>query len=117
MTIQTELRLQLRQQPEVAASLDASLQDLQERLYSALSDLIVDEAFAFRIIDFDLSPEDSISLVWTIDDVLAVRPDLTAEQARVALRQLKRTHDATIGVNWDVIAIVVEGLFGDPPDA
>lgn len=54
---------------------------------------------------------DSISITWHVDDVLQQRPDLTREQARQVLRELDRDHDATVGINWDVIDCTAETLF------
>ena len=44
-----------------------------------------------------------ISITWSIDDVLSVRPNLSSEQASGVLMHLKKHHDATVGINWDVI--------------
>lgn len=52
-----------------------------------------------------------ISITWYIDDVLAVRPDLTKSQASDVLQYLKDNHDATMGINWDVIDTVIDILF------
>ncbi|HEY7330675.1 MAG TPA: hypothetical protein VH592_23750 [Gemmataceae bacterium] len=45
-----------------------------------------------------------------------VRPDLTDEQAWEVLRQVKRNHDADIGVNWYTLEWNAEDLFGDAPE-
>ncbi|HAT1945882.1 TPA: hypothetical protein JBJ85_15515 [Legionella pneumophila] len=52
-----------------------------------------------------------INIVWSIEDVLDVRPLLSKEQASTVLQHLKENHDATIGINWDVIEIVSDDLF------
>ena len=57
-----------------------------------------------------------IATVWMIDDVLEVRPDLTGEQAWDVLREAERRHDATIGINWDVLHYHAQSLFGDAPE-
>lgn len=59
----------------------------------------------------DLSSSRSISIIWSTDDVLNVRPDLTADQASDVLENLYFNHDANIGINWDVISIVAEGMY------
>jgi hypothetical protein len=56
-------------------------------------------------------PADTIEISWHIDDVKEVRPGLTNAQARKVLEQAKRRHDATIGINWDVLAIHADDLF------
>ncbi|MDH6258426.1 hypothetical protein [Bradyrhizobium sp. BR13661] len=54
---------------------------------------------------------DTIEISWHIDDVKEVRPGLTDAQARQVLEQAKRRHDATIGINWDVLAAHADNLF------
>jgi hypothetical protein len=69
-------------------------------------------------IDLDelLSSHCKIALVWCIEDVQDVRPDLTNEQAWEVLRQVKHNHDADIGVNWYTLEWNAEDLFGDAPE-
>lgn len=45
----------------------------------------------------------TISVSWSVDDVLTDRPDLTLEQAVDVLQTVRRQHDASIGINWEVI--------------
>lgn len=48
-----------------------------------------------------------IEIVWTTDDVFSRAEDLgytlTDKQAKQVLMLAKSNHDATIGINWDVI--------------
>ena len=55
----------------------------------------------------------SIAVVWHVDDVLRVRPDLSREQAWIVLRHAHYRHDADIGINWEVLATHAEGLFAE----
>lgn len=55
----------------------------------------------------------SIAIVWHIDDVLEVRPDLSREQALEVLKQAKESHDASVGINWDVLTDCAESLFAE----
>ena len=55
----------------------------------------------------------SIAIVWHIDDVLGVRPDLSREQAFEVLKQAKRHHDANVGINWEVLSATAEVLYGE----
>ncbi|MFZ1932672.1 MAG: hypothetical protein WCB27_25385 [Thermoguttaceae bacterium] len=57
-----------------------------------------------------------IAAGWSIDDVREIRPDLTDEQAWDVLQAVERNHDATIGINWDVLDYHAERLFGDGPE-
>ncbi|MEZ6140780.1 MAG: hypothetical protein R3B84_09435 [Zavarzinella sp.] len=52
-----------------------------------------------------------IAIVWQIDDVREVRPDLSNDQCWQVLQACKRNHDATVGINWDVIRITANHLF------
>jgi hypothetical protein len=53
----------------------------------------------------------SIAIVWNVEDVLEVRPDLTEEQAKEVLRRVKHGHDANFGINWEVLTTVAGDLF------
>jgi len=56
-------------------------------------------------------PADTIEISWHIDDVKELRPDLTDAQAREVLDHAKHQHDASIGINWDVLAVHADYLF------
>jgi len=56
---------------------------------------------------------DKITITWSVDDVLAMRPGLTVEQARDVLQYIEHNHDASIGVTWDVITYAADYLFED----
>jgi len=49
----------------------------------------------------------TITITWHIDDVFCRAKEkginITEEQAIEILQNIKHNHDATIGVNWDVI--------------
>ena len=49
----------------------------------------------------------TITITWHIDDVLSrakeTDMDITEEQAKDILQSIKHNHDASIGINWDVI--------------
>ena len=51
----------------------------------------------------DDSIQEEYTITWHIDDVLSIRPDLTKEQASDVLYKACAKHDASIGVNWDVL--------------
>jgi hypothetical protein len=55
--------------------------------------------------------ERSISIVWSVEDVLEVRPDLNDEQSMKVLQEVKNHHDATVGVNWDTLQYWADELF------
>ena len=58
---------------------------------------------------------DCIIILWHIDDVRSVRPDLTDEQCREVLRQCEDCHEEGIGISLDIIRVIAEECF--PPYA
>ena len=60
-----------------------------------------------------LAERREIAIVWCIDDVKEVRPDLNNNQCWQVLQHAKRQHDATVGISWEVLDIVAGILFGD----
>ena len=61
----------------------------------------------------------AMAIVWQIDDVLSIRPDLTEEQAGEVLGRVEDCHDASIGVSWDTLKIIADEMFpseGDEED-
>ncbi len=65
-------------------------------------------------LDAKLAERRQIAIIWDIEDVNEVRPDLTEQQAFEVLENVKRHHDATIGINWDTLQCVADELFGEP---
>lgn len=59
----------------------------------------------------NFNPNRQIAIIWSIEDVLGIRSDLTEEQAFNVLKEIERHHDCTIGVNWDVIEEVANILY------
>lgn len=50
-------------------------------------------------------------VMWHKEDVGEVRPDLTDKQCVQVMRIIKERHDASVGVNWDVIYDTADTLF------
>ncbi len=59
-----------------------------------------------------LARKRQIATVWCIEDVQGVRPELSDKQAWEVLKATRQFHDATIGINWEVLACHAEILFG-----
>ncbi len=62
------------------------------------------------------APQGFIALEWHIVDVQTLRPELTEAQCHAVLQRVEHDHDATIGVNWSVLAYAAELLYGPPPE-
>jgi hypothetical protein len=64
----------------------------------------------------------SISIVWDIEDVKSLDGDLSDDQALGILLTAEHQHDASIGVNWDVLQYWIDEFragkycpkYGDP---
>jgi hypothetical protein len=56
----------------------------------------------------------TIEIRWSTEDVLGKAEEmdieLTEEQADVILDNIERSHDASVGINWDVIEYHIESL-------
>jgi hypothetical protein len=61
-----------------------------------------------------LAKHHSIAAIWCTDDVRAVRPHLTEEQAWEVLQQVEDIHDAEWGISWTTLETVADDLFPSP---
>lgn len=68
-------------------------------------------------IDAVLAKRRQVAVIWDVEDVQEVRPDLTDEQAWEVLKQTRRQHDATLGINWETLEFTAQMLFGDAPES
>ena len=92
--------------------------------FHAPADLDIDTFLEFADDDWEheldvhelLAEGQQIAVVWDIEDVQSLRPDLTDDQAWDVLRVAGRRHDANTGLNWDVLAFHAENLFPAPDD-
>jgi hypothetical protein len=110
-------------EPSVATALRCALADLEailpeydlEHEHSAwetlaeLRTLVDSEELAADRYD----PATQIVIVWSVEDVLEVRPDLAEEQAIQVLRLVDKHHDASIGTNWETLESFASDLFGE----
>lgn len=58
---------------------------------------------------------DEISIIWSIDDIKE-RDDqglLTDNDCKIILQCIKHNHDASIGINWDVIDVHIENYLSE----
>jgi len=63
-----------------------------------------------------LAQRKQIALIWSVEDVQELRPDLTDDQAWEVLLEVQRHHDAELGVNWLTLEWAAKDLFGDAPE-
>jgi hypothetical protein len=57
-----------------------------------------------------------IALLWGIEDVRGLRPDLTEEQCWEVLQDVDRHKDAELGITWLTLELAAEDLFGSAPE-
>jgi hypothetical protein len=57
-----------------------------------------------------------IAVIWSVDDVLEIRPDLTEDEAWDVLQAVEDDHDANLGICWDVLEYHATCLFGPETD-
>ena len=55
--------------------------------------------------------DDTIFICWSSEDVKHIRSDLTEEQCREVLHKVKRSHDATMGISWEVIETIADDMY------
>ena len=68
-------------------------------------------------IEARLEAQGYLVILWHIDDVKEVRPDLTDDQCKDVLQECRRRHDAGIGITWDVLRYHADDLFPAPQEA
>ena len=59
----------------------------------------------------EYDPSREIAIIWSIDDVKHIRPDLSDEQAMEVLQEVKDCHDAEWGASWTTLETVADDLF------
>jgi hypothetical protein len=52
-----------------------------------------------------------IGVVWCIQDVQEVRPDLTDDQAWEVLQEVERKHNSELGISWTTLEIFADELY------
>lgn len=118
-----ELRHLLGELVSAAGDLDAAINGVTDQFDAGRARLNATIRAAQSAIDAGteidlhelLAGHRKIAVVWCIEDVQDVRPDLTDEQAWKVLQLVKRTHDCNYGITWLTLEIAAEQLFGYPP--
>lgn len=70
-----------------------------------------------KVIDkerLEVFAEDIALSEWSVEDIYMAgeqeNTDITHDQARTILQRLEHNHDATIGINWDVIKAEIDNF-------
>jgi hypothetical protein len=61
--------------------------------------------------------DDEIAIIWSVEDVMQECDWLTKEQALDVLHSIDHNHDATIGINWEVIYYNAEWMYPKPEES
>lgn len=106
---------------------DVLRRDVDRRMRAAFGPDLTDAADAVRIVALHdpagtltrppsihplLSRFGAIAKVWSVGDVLDVRPDYTPQQAAVVLQHALHRHEARHGLDWDDLEVAADELFG-----
>jgi hypothetical protein len=59
-----------------------------------------------------LAKQRKIAVIWYIEDVKGIRPNLTDEQAWELLQRASDSHDAENGITWTTLEAIADDLFG-----
>ena len=58
-----------------------------------------------------LATRHQIAIIWCVEDMQEIRPDLTEDQCWAVLTAAKRHHDANLGINWETLSCQAATLF------
>jgi hypothetical protein len=57
-----------------------------------------------------------VAVIWSLEDVQGVRPDLNNDQAWEVLEECRDKHDCEYGFTWTLIEVIADDLFPRPKD-
>ena len=58
-----------------------------------------------------LAKRRQVAVIWSIEDVQEVRPDIDDDQAWEVLQRCYHRHDCEIGFNWMLIEFIADDLY------
>jgi hypothetical protein len=70
----------------------------------------IDASTAIAHIQMLEDGNDTFYKIWHTDDVLSLNPKLSRDFARLVLQMAMDNHDATIGINWEVLKIYIDRI-------
>ena len=57
-----------------------------------------------------------VAVIWSIEDVQGIRPDLNDDQAWQVLKECRDRHDCESGFTWIFIELIADELFPCPDE-
>lgn len=67
-----------------------------------------------KSIEEQLKEKQQIAAIWSVDDVLTIRHDLSTDQAWEVLQTVKKRESADLGINWEIIEEIANELYPEP---
>jgi hypothetical protein len=58
-----------------------------------------------------LTQRRQVAVIWCIEDVMGMRPDLSGDQAWEVLEECRDQHDCEYGFTWLLIEVIADLLF------
>jgi hypothetical protein len=59
-------------------------------------------------------PKREIAIIWAVEDVQEIRPDLSDTEAFAVLTAVERDHDCNHGICWDTLSSAAGELYPEP---
>lgn len=91
-------------------TIDVAMAEAKAQMIVAALNLVGGEALP-PYSDWTLHHNKQIAAIWSIEDVHAVRDDLTDDQAWKVLQRVDDCHDCEFGITWDTLRIVANQMF------
>lgn len=96
--------------PDIKSKLDAIHENINTNKYPGLKTLAEDIAKAIDP-NYKVSTDSAITLIWTVSDVLSLRPDLTMKDAMEVLSYVKGRYNPNRGVTWTTVKTMADYMF------
>ncbi|MBX3436111.1 MAG: hypothetical protein KF861_01380 [Planctomycetaceae bacterium] len=58
-----------------------------------------------------LDQRQEVAVIWCVEDVQSLRPDLDEEESWHVLQRCRKVHDCNHGLTWDLIQYVADDLY------
>lgn len=71
---------------------------------------------AVEVVQRLLRRHNRLAIIWCVDDVRWLRPDLDEDQAWQVLERARIHHDASVGINWETLSAAADCLYPEPEE-
>lgn len=101
------MQLRVGDEPD---TIDVAMAEAKAQMLVAALNLVGGEALP-PYPDWTLHHNKQIAAIWSIEDVHAVRDDLTDDQAWKVLKRVDDCHDCEFGITWDTLYQMTNAMF------